>query len=197
MVIFSDKIYISNSKLIRYLKIDILYEVKIIPVCKSCHNYVTGKLEKGHPCPHCGNENTLTDRDEEEIKPIIPEEFQFDYTSGPVDYNQPPPLQTESTPSLRIGNDIPLESFFPPSVPDSGLPAPEQKLYLQLSLEFRILIDRAPSYEEGMRNWSIVLPDRLQNYGLTRDAWDRIALVGDRDPKLQEQLKWLIRKIFQ
>ncbi|OLS26784.1 MAG: hypothetical protein HeimC3_06760 [Candidatus Heimdallarchaeota archaeon LC_3] len=170
---------------------------KIIPVCKNCHNYVTGKLEKDHPCPHCGSENTLIDREEKEIKPVIPEEFQFDYTSQPVDYNKPPPLQTESTSSIRISGEIPLESFFPPSIPDSILPVPEQRLYLQLSLEFRIIIDRASSYEDGMRNWSIVLPDRLQNYGLTRDAWDRIALLGDRDQKIQEQLKWLIRKIFQ
>jgi len=73
----------------------------------------------------------------------------------------------------------------------------EQKIYLQLSLEFRIIIDRATNYQDGMRNWTLVLPERLQSYGLTREVWDRISAQGDRDARLQEQLRILIRKIFQ
>jgi hypothetical protein len=100
-------------------------------------------------------------------------------------------------PSLRVSSDVPLESIFPPSIPDASLPATEQKIYLQLSLEFRIILDRANNYQEGMQNWTMVLPDRLQTYGLNRETWDRIASLGDRDPQLQEQLKFLIRKIFR
>lgn len=102
-----------------------------------------------------------------------------------------------SSPSLRVSSDVPLDSIFPPSLSDSALPATEQKVYLQLSLEFRIILDRARNYQEGMQNWTMVLPDRLQNYGLSRENWDRIASLGDRDPQIQEQLKWLIKKIFK
>ena len=42
-----------------------------MPVCKKCHNYVTGKLEKGHPCPHCGNEDTLSDLCDNEYRSIF------------------------------------------------------------------------------------------------------------------------------
>ena len=77
------------------------------------------------------------------------------------------------------------------------LPVTEQKVYLQLSLEFRIILDKAPNYQEGMRNWTLILQERLQSYGITRETWDRISSIGDKDQGLQDYLKVLIRKIFQ
>ena len=77
------------------------------------------------------------------------------------------------------------------------LPVTEQKVYLQLSLEFRIILDKAPNYQDGMRNWTLILQERLQSYGITRETWDRISSIGDKDQSLQDYLKVLIRKIFQ
>ena len=153
------------------------------------------------PCPHCGAEESLTDREVGEIKPIIPPEFQADFDKDFNLMNQSPvtqPKPTYDTPpsSLKTSTNLPLEFLFPPPIPDASLSPTEQKLYLQLSLEFRIILDRANSYEEGLRNWTLILPDRLAQYGLSKDYWDRIAALGDRDPKIQQVLKWLIRKVF-
>ena len=76
------------------------------------------------------------------------------------------------------------------------LPITEQKVYLQLSLEFRIILNKAPNYQDGMRNWILILQERLQSYGLTRENWDRISSIGDQDPALQKYLDQLIGKIF-
>ena len=98
---------------------------------------------------------------------------------------------------MRLFTDLPLEFLFPQGVGNSLLPITEQKVYLQLSLEFRIILDKAPNYQEGMRNWSFVLPERLQAYGLTREVWDRISSTGDKDENLQNYLRLLVTKIFQ
>ena len=49
------------------------------PVCKKCRNYIMG-----FPCPHCGSEKALTDREANEIRPIIPLDLQ-------VTFKEPPP----------------------------------------------------------------------------------------------------------
>lgn len=165
-----------------------------MPVCKKCHNYVTGKLEPGHPCPHCGNEDSLGDRQEGEYKSIFSSEIEQDF-SKPVDYSANyTPSNTNG--SFKLYTDLPLEFLFPTGVDGASLPVTEQKVYLQLSLEFMIILNRSSDYQEGMRNWQAVLPERLQAYGLSREVWDRISFAGDRDVKLQEQIKILVKKIF-
>ena len=167
-----------------------------IPVCKKCHNYVTGKLEAGHPCPHCGNEDTLSDRSEKEYRSIFSDEIQYDYSQPATSYS-PNSVSSDPNTPLRLYTDLPLEFLFPQGIPNSMLPVTEQKVYLQLSLEFRIILDKAPNYQEGMRNWTLILQERLQSYGITRETWDRISSIGDKDQGLQDYLKVLIRKIFQ
>ncbi|MFX1513531.1 MAG: hypothetical protein ACFFCQ_13180 [Promethearchaeota archaeon] len=187
-----------------------------IPVCKNCRNYIM-KLDEDNPCPHCGNKLTLTDRNDGEIKPIIPEEFQADFTkpldlserslsdidpfylqaqkqtqTPTQDYNYNEPIC--STP-LKLRQDLPLEAVLPPSLPDVPLTATEQKVYLQLSVEFHIIMDRAENYRTGLYNWNLILPERLQEYGLTNDAWERIAAIGDNDEKLQRQLNDLLQRL--
>ena len=49
------------------------------PVCKKCRNYVM-RL----PCPHCGAEEALTDREADEIKPIIPLDLQESFKEPPA-----------------------------------------------------------------------------------------------------------------
>lgn len=178
-----------------------------MPVCKKCHNYVTGKLEPGHPCPHCGNEDTINDRQEGDYKSIFSSEIDNNYSG---DYesnynsnygnNQPNYNSnnnySQNNASVRLYNNLPLEFLFPYGVSQSTLPVTEQKVYLQLSLEYLIIMNKAPNFQDGQRNWFTVLPERLQFYGLSRDVWDRISHDGDRDLKLQEELKKLMKKIF-
>ena len=165
-----------------------------MPVCKKCHNYVTGKLEQGHPCPHCGNEDTLEDRSEGEYRSIFEDSIQQDFNQ-PYDYNANYTPNTNNS-SFKLYTDLPLEFLFPSGVNGATLPITEQKVYLQLSLEFMIILNRSQDYQEGMRNWNSVLPERLHAYGLSREVWDRISFAGDRDEKLQEQIRIIVKKIF-
>lgn len=66
---------------------------------------------------------------------------------------------------------------------------------MQLAIEFQIILIKAFSYEEGLYRWSLLLDDRLQCYGLTRDAWIDIAARGYQDKKLKTQLHALSQKI--
>lgn len=166
-----------------------------MPVCKKCHNYVTGKLESGHPCPHCGNEDTLDDRGENEYRSIFSNEIDQDYPPADSYSNNYSTPQTDSSP-MRLYTDLPLEFLFPQGVSNSVLPITEQKVYLQLSLEFRIILNKATNYQDGMRNWVFILQERLQSYGLTKENWDRISAIGDQDQALQNYLELLISKIF-
>lgn len=48
-----------------------------------------------------------------------------------------------------------------------------------------------------MYQWTnLLLPERLQSYGLTYESWERIAALGDKDVELKKQLEGLIKKIF-
>ena len=157
---------------------------------------MTGKLEKGHPCPHCGNEDTLTDRSEKEYRSIFTTDISDTYSQPTNSYSNFSDPSDSNSP-IKLYTDLPLEFLFPQGTGNSQLPITEQKIYLQLSLEFRIILDKANNYQDGMKNWTVVLPERLQAYGLTREAWDRIASVADKDQGIQDYLKVLIRKIFQ
>ncbi|MHA1449231.1 MAG: hypothetical protein ACTSP4_07410 [Candidatus Hodarchaeales archaeon] len=175
-------------------------------MCKKCHNYVMK-----FPCPHCGASQSLIERDKGEIKSIIPEELQFNWKdtvyrdkNGQLikevkqsifprdDFYQIP--KSEYGP-VKVGQNLPLEQIFPPALTDVPLTATEQKVYLQLSIEFQIILDGAKNYRDGMYRWSLLLPDRLQEYGLTTDVWERIAKIGDSDPRMQEILRDLMNKI--
>lgn len=137
----------------------------------------------------------MSERTEHDFRSIFSNEIDTSYTKVEEQAMNQGNYQDQSPP-IQLFTDLPLEFLFPNGVDDSILPITEQKLYLQLSLEFRIILDRSSSFHEGMQRWSIILPERLQNYGLTKDAWDRISAIGDRDSRLQEQLNGLILRIF-
>lgn len=137
----------------------------------------------------------MTDRTESEFRSIFATEIDSSYQQSPnnnSNYQQSP----STNQPVRLYTDLPLEFLFPQGTSSSALPITEQKIYLQLSLEFRIIQTRASSYEEGMRNWFLVLPERLQSYGLNMETWNRISYQGDQDQGLQEFLTKLVRKIF-
>ena len=101
------------------------------------------KLDEDNPCPHCGYTLTLTDREDGEIKHIIPAELQADFSKPleetelghpfilPQQYESDKSESVHSTP-LKLRQDLPLEGAFPPSIPDVPLTPTEQKVYLQL-----------------------------------------------------------------
>jgi hypothetical protein len=186
------------------------------------------KLDEDNPCPHCGNIETITDRTDNDIKPVIPKDLQFDFKKGagakdnifvvptpqeiygegttgdllkpPQSQSMPEGLpvqansQSESSPT-RISQDIPLDSIFP-ILENVSLDPASQKVYFQLSIEFQIILNKASNYRQGMFRWNLLLPERLQEYGLTEEAWQKIAAKGDADEKIQEQLNKILRGIF-
>jgi len=88
-----------------------------------------------------------------------------------------------------------LENILPQPIIFSSLTPTEQKIYLQLAIEFQIILSKTFSYQEGLNRWSLLLEDRLQCYGLTRDTWDDIADQGNQDKQLKNQLQTLFQKI--
>ncbi len=171
-----------------------------------------GEIDKDNPCPHCGITQSLTERTEEDFKPVIPEELQYRFDREGKDpgnkfipktaqeiYRTTPEDKSsadldQSAPK-RVSQDIPLDPILP-TIENASLDPASQKVYYQLSIEYQIILDRAPNYQEGVYRWSLLLPDRLQNYGLTEDAWQNISSTGDSDPKIQEHLGLILRKIF-
>ena len=115
-------------------------------------------------------------------------------SSVPTGFPEPPPVQTESSPT-RISQDIPLDSLFP-TLDNVSLDPASQKVYFQLSIEFQIILNKASNYRQGLFRWNLLLPDRLQEYGLTEEAWHKIARLGDADEKIQEQLNQILRSVF-
>jgi hypothetical protein len=71
----------------------------------------------------------------------------------------------------------------------------EKKVYLELSLEFQKVLDDAPSFQMGAYQWNQILPDRLQRYALTSEAWERISSIGDNNDEIQEELTKFIEEI--
>ena len=172
-------------------------------------------LDEDNPCPHCGNIQTLTDRNDSEFKPVIPKDLQFDFHKEVEDQSNifiaPTPQevygesdsstddsslespQSEGSP-IRISQDIPLEPIIP-TLDNVSLDPASQKEYFQLSIEFQIILNKASNYRQGVFRWNLLLPDRLQEYGLTEEAWQRIAAQGDADEKIQEHLNQLLQSI--
>ncbi|MFX0122599.1 MAG: hypothetical protein ACFFAE_03120 [Candidatus Hodarchaeota archaeon] len=97
--------------------------------------------------------------------------------------------------SKKISFNVPtyLSSF--PDLKKLDLNPTEQKLYLQLSLEFQIVMDGAPSFQMGAYKWNKVLPQRLEMYGMTLEEWERISGIGDNSEEIQNQLQQLIDKL--
>ena len=81
---------------------------------------------------------------------------------------------------------------FPPPIKNKKLTPTEQRVYLQLSLEFQKMLDEAPSFQMGAYQWNQKLPEILQRYAITSDVWERISEIGDRDDDIQAQLNELI-----
>lgn len=104
-----------------------------------------------------------------------------------------PPKQLKS--KIQLSSQLPLENIFPQPILSSPLTPTEQKIYLQLIIEFQIILNNAFSYHEGVYLWNLILDDRLQCYGLIRDAWEHIAAQCDQDKLLQLQLHQLLQKI--
>ncbi|MFW9902802.1 MAG: hypothetical protein ACFFFH_00600 [Candidatus Thorarchaeota archaeon] len=100
------------------------------PVCKKCRNYVMG-----FPCPHCGGDQALTDREADEIRPIIPLDLQESFKEPPPpkdtsDHSYDPPYQTfESqpisppTPTQNIHVSAPSATAPPAPPPPAPTPA--------------------------------------------------------------------------
>jgi hypothetical protein len=171
---------------------------------------ISKEIDKDNPCPHCGNTESLTERTDDDFKPVIPEDLQYDFSKGGGNQNNRfipmTPQEIYRTTNLtnvdiprtapkRVSQDIPLESIIP-TIENVSLDPASQKVYFQLSIEYQIILDKAPNYQEGVYRWNLLLPDRLQSYGLTEDAWHKISAIGDADDKIQEYLSHLLRRIF-
>ncbi|MHA2246953.1 MAG: hypothetical protein ACXADY_18555 [Candidatus Hodarchaeales archaeon] len=173
------------------------------------------KLDEDNPCPHCGNVETLTDRNEDDFQAIIPQNLQFDFkkeisdernvfsannqqeidsndvNSADIDLPEPPVIVAK-----RISQDIPLESIMPKKLEGVSLDPASLRVYFQLSIEFQIILDKSANYRDGLYSWNLLLPERLQSYGLTNDSWKIISSVGDSDKEIQKHLTILIKKLF-
>lgn len=164
-------------------------------------------------CPHCGSQATLTERTENDFKAIIPKDLQYNWQKGVKEttnvylppspqelYSDKPTTDLSSQANItqkRVSQNIPLESILPTvEDPSVKLDPASQRVYYQLSIEFQIVLDKASNYRDGVHRWNLILPDRLQNYGLTKEAWERISRTGDSDPKIQEQLNKILKRIF-
>jgi hypothetical protein len=88
---------------------------------------------------------------------------------------------------------IPNDAF-PPPLKDIALTATEQRVYLQLSLEFSLILDEAPSFQMGAYQWNLILPHRLQAFALTTESWEKLSSIGDNSNELQEQLADLVER---
>ncbi len=173
------------------------------------------KLDEDNPCPHCGSFKTLSERTEKDFKTIIPADLQYDWTKDITDnsniYRAPTSQETFTPPkkefpskkdisvitpiTKRVSLDLPLNTILQ-TIEHPRLDPASQKVYYQLSVEFQIILDKAPNYREGVYRWNLLLPDRLQAYGLTNDAWNRISRIGDSDPKIQEHLNHILKELL-
>ena len=90
--------------------------------------------------------------------------------------------------------ELPKIYDFPPPIPGVGISATEQRLYLQLSIEFTKILNDAPSFQMGAYQWNQILPSRLQRFAISPENWEKISRVGDNSEELQSQLADLIEK---
>ncbi len=163
-----------------------------------------GEIDEDNPCTHCGNIASLTERTEKDFKPIIPKDLQYDFRGGvgtsenkfiPKTAQERYETRRSETAQKRVSQNIPLDAILP-TIKNATLDPASQKVYFQLSIEYQIILDKAPNYQEGAYSWNTILPDRLQSYGLTEDTWDKISSIGDNDKAIQEHLSQLLKKIF-
>jgi len=91
--------------------------------------------------------------------------------------------------------NLPSSIIFPSPITEVELTPTEQKLYLQLSIEFQKVLDDSPSFQMGAYQWNQILPDRLQHYGLTIETWERISTIGDNSDEIQDQLNEMIDQL--
>ena len=96
--------------------------------------------------------------------------------------------------SEKPKRNLPKISNFPPPVQNIALSDTEQRVYLQLSVEFQIILDAAPSFQMGAYEWNLILPSRLQSSALTEDAWESLSEVGDECDELQSQITQLVEE---
>jgi hypothetical protein len=104
-------------------------------------------------------------------------------------------IQSSDKIPKKISFEVPTYLNFLPPIKKLDLTPTEQKLYLQLSFEFQIVIDNAPSFQMGAYKWSQLLPNRLHKYGITNEEWERISTIGDSCNEIQDQLTVLIEKL--
>ena len=104
-------------------------------------------------------------------------------------------IQPSSRLPKKISFEVPSYLDFLPPLKKLDLTPTEQKLYLQLSFEFQIVLDNAPSFQMGSYKWFQLLPKRLQKYGITNEEWERISTIGDSCDEIQDQLTALIEKL--
>lgn len=90
--------------------------------------------------------------------------------------------------------NFPKITAFPPPVPNIALSDTEQRVYLQLSIEFQMILEDAPSFQMGAYQWNLVLPSRLQSYALTEETWERLSSIGDSCDELQDQIALLMKE---
>ncbi len=84
---------------------------------------------------------------------------------------------------------------FPPPIPGVGISATEQRVYLQLSLEYTKILDDAPSFQMGAYQWNQILPLRLQRFAISPEDWETISHIGDNSDELQAQLADLVEQL--
>ena len=90
--------------------------------------------------------------------------------------------------------NFPKITVFPLPVQNINLSRTEQRVYLQLSLEFQIILDDAPSFQMGAYQWNMILPSRLQTYALTEEGWETLSSIGDECDELQDQIALLVEE---
>ncbi|MHA1225846.1 MAG: hypothetical protein ACTSPV_03810 [Candidatus Hodarchaeales archaeon] len=90
---------------------------------------------------------------------------------------------------------LPLDEIVSKYLVDSVLSPTEQKIYFQFAIEFQIILNKTSSYHEALYRWELILDDRLQEYGLTRDSWNKIKSRADKDSRVKLQHDKLLRKI--
>jgi hypothetical protein len=101
----------------------------------------------------------------------------------------------ESEDETKLKNrKMPLINSFPPPVDPCELTPTEQRVYLQLSLEFSLILDEAPSFQMGAYQWNLILPSRLQTFALSAEAWEKLSSIGDSSEELQVQLADLLEQ---
>ncbi|MFX1505726.1 MAG: hypothetical protein ACFFDC_06380 [Promethearchaeota archaeon] len=125
------------------------------PVCKKCRNYVMG-----FPCPHCGGDQALTDREADEIRPIIPLDLQESFKeppppldtsdgSHPTSYQHyEPQPKSPPTPTQNI-HVPPPPAAPPPAVPPPAAPPQTRPSYTPPSPTIPKPIPSRPPPQEG------------------------------------------------